>query len=138
MGDMDTSSVRTLWALEPHEREALTNKYKAIYLEQQKRAFLKNILGGNEAQSKKVQVVKRGVDSGTIGSLTAQQITTQALAIMEKEWSNSTRGQNALLGTDVLQVGNGGILSGYTDARALYANEQTAKVVKRQNEPDNN
>lgn len=147
MGETDTSSARSLWALEPHEREALTTKYKVIYLEREKRAFLKNILGGNETQSKKGQVIKRP------GPLTASQITTQALAVLEDQFSKqyaisgaqisngvilNSSGQNALLGTDVLQVGNGGILSGYTDARALYANEQTAKVVKRQNEPDNN
>jgi len=80
MGDMDTSSARSLWALEPHEREALTIKYKAIYLEKEKRAFLKNILGGEETKSKKVQVVKRA------GPLTASEITTQALAVLEKEW----------------------------------------------------
>jgi len=132
MGETDTSSARALWALEPHEREALTAKYKVIYLEKEKRAFLKNILGAGEPQPKKATVVKRP------GPLTASQITNEALAILQDEWSNSRLGQNALLGTDVLQVGNGGILSGYTDARALYANEQTAKVVKRQNEPDNN
>jgi len=82
MGDMDTSSARSLWALEPHEREALTVKYKAIYLEKEKRAFLKNILGGNETQSKKAQVVKRP------GPLTAADITRESLAILEKEWGD--------------------------------------------------
>lgn len=80
MGETDTTSARSLWALEPHEREALTIKYKAIYLEKEKRAFLKNILGGEETKSKKVQVVKKS------GPLTAAEITTQALAVLEKEW----------------------------------------------------
>jgi len=80
MGDMDTSSARSLWALEPHEREALTIKYKAIYLEKEKRAFLKNILGGEETKSKKVQVVKRA------GPLTAAKITRESLAVLEEEW----------------------------------------------------
>jgi hypothetical protein len=80
MEQTDTSSARTLWALEPHEREALTTKYKAIYLEKEKRAFLKNILGGNEIQSKKVQVVKKP------GPLTASQITNEALSILREEW----------------------------------------------------
>lgn len=147
MGETDTSSARSLWALEPHEREVLTTKYKVIYLEREKRAFLKNILGGNETQSKKATVVKRP------GPLTAADITRESLSILENEFAKqyvisgaqisngvilNSSGQNALLGTDVLQVGNGGISAGYTDTRALYANEQTAKVVKRQNEPDNN
>jgi hypothetical protein len=80
MGDTDTSSARSLWALEPHEREAITTKYKAIYLENQKRAFLKNILGGDENQGKKINIVKR--------PLTAADITRESLAILEKEWKN--------------------------------------------------
>ena len=59
MDETDTSSARSLWALEPHEREALTTKYKALYLEQQKRAFLKNILIGDENQGKRVNIVRR-------------------------------------------------------------------------------
>jgi len=82
MEQTDTSSARTLWALEPHEREALTIKYKAIYLEKEKRAFLKNILGGDENKSKKVQVVTRN------GPLTAADITRESLAILEKEWGD--------------------------------------------------
>ena len=80
MGETDTNSARSLWALEPHEREALTTKYKALYLEQQKRAFLKNILGGDENQGKKINIVKR--------PLTAADITRESLAILEKEWKN--------------------------------------------------
>ena len=80
MDETDTSSARSLWALEPHEREALTTKYKALYLEQQKRAFLKNILGGDENQGKKINIVKR--------PLTAADITRESLAILEKEWKN--------------------------------------------------
>ena len=80
MGETDTSSARSLWALEPHEREAITTKYKAIYLESQKRAFLKNILGGDENQGKKINIVKR--------PLTAADITRESLAILEKEWKN--------------------------------------------------
>lgn len=114
MGETDTSSARSLWALEPHEREALTTKYKVIYLEREKRAFLKNILGGDETKSKKIAITKRGATA-----LTQSDITAQALKIMEDEWGKQ-------------------YTTGYTDTRALYANEQTAKVVKRQNEPDNN
>ena len=113
MGETDTSSARSLWALEPHEREAITNKYKAIYLESQKRAFLKNILGADENQGKKLNITKRATP------MSAPDITRHALQIMEDEWGKQ-------------------YTTGYTDTRALYANEQTAKVVKRQNEPDNN
>jgi len=80
MGETDTNSARSLWALEPHEREAITTKYKALYLESQKRAFLKNILGGDENQGKKINIVKR--------PLTAADITRESLAILEKEWKN--------------------------------------------------
>jgi hypothetical protein len=80
MGETDTNSARSLWALEPHEREALTTKYKALYLESQKRAFLKNILGGDENQGKKINIVKR--------PLIAADITRESLAILEKEWKN--------------------------------------------------
>jgi hypothetical protein len=80
MDETDTSSARSLWALEPHEREALTTKYKALYLEQQKRAFLKNILIGNETKSKKINIVKR--------PLTAADITAESLAILKKEWGD--------------------------------------------------
>lgn len=136
MGDTESSGARSLWALEPHELEAITTKYKAIYLEQQKREFLKNILSGNETQGKKVNVVKRS------SVMSAPDITRHALQIMEDEWSkgwsNSTMGQSPLLSTTTLAVDNGGILSGHIGDRALYVNEQTAKVVKRQNEPDNN
>ena len=85
MGETDSGAARSLWALEPHEREALTAKYKIIYLESQKRAFLKNILGGVETQSKKAQVVRKGNSL-----LTPAAITTQALAVLEKEWAHST------------------------------------------------
>jgi hypothetical protein len=81
MEETETNAARSLWALEPHEREALTTKYKALYLESQKRAFLKNILGGIETQSKKVQVVRKGNSL-----LTPADITAQALAVLEKEW----------------------------------------------------
>ena len=80
VGDPTTSAARSLWALEPHELEAVTTKFKAIYLEQQKRAFLKNILIGNETKSKKINIVKR--------PLTAADITRESLAILEKEWKN--------------------------------------------------
>ena len=80
MGDTESSGARSLWALEPHELEAITTKYKAIYLENQKRAFLKNILGGDENQGKKINIVKR--------PLTAADITRESLAILEKEWKN--------------------------------------------------
>lgn len=140
MGETDTSSARSLWALEPHEREALTTKYKAIYLEREKRIFLKNILGGVETKSKKIAITKRGATP-----LTQSDITAQALKIMEdewgKSWSNSTfnapgdLGQNSMLASTNVASN---ALAGYTDARGLYANEQTAKVVKRQNESDNN
>jgi hypothetical protein len=80
MGETDTSSARSLWALEPHEREAITTKYKVLYLESQKRAFLKNILSGDENQGKKINIVKR--------PLTAADITRESLAILEKEWKN--------------------------------------------------
>jgi predicted NAD-dependent protein-ADP-ribosyltransferase YbiA (DUF1768 family) len=79
-GDPTTSAARSLWALEPHELEAITTKFKAIYLEQQKRAFLKNILTGDETKSKKINIVKR--------PLTAADITRESLAILEKEWKN--------------------------------------------------
>jgi hypothetical protein len=79
-GDPTTSAARSLWALEPHELEAVTTKFKAIYLEQQKRAFLKNILTGDETKSKKINIVKR--------PLTAADITRESLAIFEKEWKN--------------------------------------------------
>ena len=80
MGDTESSGARSLWALEPHELEAITTKYKAIYLEQQKREFLKNILSGDETKSKKINIVKR--------PLTAADITRESLAILEKEWKN--------------------------------------------------
>jgi hypothetical protein len=81
-GETETSGARSLWALEPHEREALTARYKLIYLESQKRAFLKNILTGDENQGKKINIVKRS------GPLTAADITRESLAILEKEWKN--------------------------------------------------
>lgn len=80
MGDTESSSARALWAMEPHEREAITAKYKALYLEGQKRAFLKNILGGDETKSKKINIVKR--------PLTAADITRESLAILKEEFSN--------------------------------------------------
>ena len=56
-GETDSMGARALWALEPYEIEALTTKFKVIYLEQQKRAFLKNILGAeDEHQGKKVLI----------------------------------------------------------------------------------
>lgn len=132
MGETDTSSARSLWALEPHEREAITNKYKAIYLESQKRAFLKNILGADENQGKKLNITKRATP------MSAPDITRHALQIMEDEWGKAW--SNSTIGTGMLANNNvaSNALAGYTDARGLYANEQTAKVVKRQNEPDNN
>ena len=80
MDETDTSSARSLWALEPHEREALTTKYKTLYLEQQKRAFLKNILLGDENKSKKVQVVPR-----SSSALTTEMITQHAMNILEDQ-----------------------------------------------------
>lgn len=143
MGNTDSTSARSLWALEPHEREALTTKYKAIYLEREKRAFLKNILSGDETKPKRVNVVPRSATP-----LTSADISRQALQIMEDEWgkawSNTTIGQNSLLGANTLPVGNGGILSGYTDARALYGTnnlnpQQTlAEAVRNQIDNTNN
>ena len=80
MEETDTNAARSLWALEPHEREALTTKYKALYLEQQKRAFLKNILLGDENKSKKVQVVPR-----SSSALTTEMITQHAMNILEDQ-----------------------------------------------------
>jgi len=121
MGDTESSGARSLWALEPHELEAITTKYKAIYLEQQKREFLKNILSGNETQSKKVNVVKRS------SVMSAPDITRHALQIMEDEWSkgwsNSTMGQNSMLASTNVASN---ALAGYTDARALYGQDTAA------------
>ena len=86
MGETDTNSARSLWALEPHEREALTIKYKAIYLEKEKRAFLKNILGGNENQGKKVNVVPK---SNSL--LTASAITQHAMNILEDQLTMTSK-----------------------------------------------
>jgi len=80
MEETDTNAARSLWALEPHEREALTTKYKALYLESQKRAFLKNILTGDENKSKKVQVVPR-----SSSALTTEMITQHAMNILEDQ-----------------------------------------------------
>ena len=84
MGETGSSSARSLWALEPHELEVLTIKYKAIYLESQKRAFLKNILSGDQTKPKRANVVPRGATP-----LTAADITRESLAILEKEWKNA-------------------------------------------------
>lgn len=116
MGETDTSSARSLWALEPHELQAITTKYKAIYLESQKRAFLKNILGGEQVKQKKVNVVPRGATP-----LTSADISRQALQIMEDEWGKAWN--NAALGQNTLRVDNGGIGASYTDARALYGTD---------------
>jgi hypothetical protein len=83
MGDTESSSARALWAMEPHEREAITAKYKALYLEGQKRAFLKNILAGDENQGKRIAITKRGATP-----LTAADITRESLAILKEEFSN--------------------------------------------------
>ena len=80
MGETESSGARSLWALEPHELAAITTKYKVIYLESQKRAFLKNILIGDETKSKKINIIKR--------PLTAADITRESLAILEKEWGD--------------------------------------------------
>jgi len=85
-GETETSGARSLWALEPHEREALTARYKLIYLESQKRAFLKNILTGDENKSKKVQVVPK---SNSL--LTASAITQHAMNILEDQLTMSSK-----------------------------------------------
>lgn len=84
MDETDTTSARSLWALEPHEREALTVKYKAIYLEKEKRAFLKNILGGEDTAGKKTSIIRKSIDTNR--PLTASQITNEALSILREEW----------------------------------------------------
>ena len=94
-GDPTTSAARSLWALEPHELEAVTTKFKAIYLEQQKRAFLKNILTGDETKSKKINIVKR--------PLTAADITRESLAILEKEWKNVDGHIGTLVSTEAIR-----------------------------------
>lgn len=123
MGETDTSSARSLWALEPHEREALTTKYKAIYLEREKRIFLKNILSGNENQGKRLTITKRGATP-----LTSADVTRHALKIMEdewgKSWSNTPMGQNSMLASN--NITSGLISGGYTDARALYGQDTAA------------
>jgi hypothetical protein len=81
-GETGSSSARSLWALEPHELEAITTKYKVIYLENQKRAFLKNILIGDETKSKKINIVKRS------SAMSISDMTADALAILEKEWGD--------------------------------------------------
>lgn len=86
IGDTETSGARSLWALEPHELEAITTKYKLIYLEQQKREFLKNILSGNENQGKKVQVVPK---SNSL--LTASAITQHAMNLLEDQLTMTSK-----------------------------------------------
>jgi hypothetical protein len=111
MGETDSGAARSLWALEPHERDALTAKYKTIYLENQKRAFLKNILGGNETQSKKVQVVRKGNSL-----LTPAAITTQALAVLEDQLTMTSR--NNIVGGDLGHSNNTGAYAyGWSDLR---------------------
>ena len=146
MGDTESSGARSLWALEPHELEAITTKYKAIYLEQQKREFLKNILSGNETQGKKLDIIKKRATP-----LTSADITRHALQIMEDEWSKgwtdatfNAPGQNSLLGTNTLAVENGGISSGHIGAGALYGasnlNPQRtlAEAIRKQSDDTNN
>jgi len=135
MGETDTSSARSLWALEPHEREALTTKYKAIYLEREKRAFLKNILGGNEIQSKKGTIVKKP------GPLTASQITNQALAILEEEWKPITSGH----ATDIGAYASGHLNSSGQIARNTLGHSNNTNAYeygwrdpRGTDEPDNN
>jgi hypothetical protein len=86
MGDTESSGARSLWALEPHELEAITTKYKAIYLENQKRAFLKNILIGDEPKSKKVNVVPR-----SSSALTTELITQHAMNILEDQLTMTSK-----------------------------------------------
>ena len=85
-GDPTTSAARSLWALEPHELEAVTTKFKAIYLEQQKRAFLKNILTGDETKSKKINIVPK-----SSSLLTPELITQHAMNILEDQLTMSSK-----------------------------------------------
>jgi hypothetical protein len=85
-GETGSSSARSLWALEPHELAAITTKYKVIYLENQKRAFLKNILGGDETKSKKVQVVPKSKSL-----LTTEMITQHAMSILEDQLTMTSK-----------------------------------------------
>jgi hypothetical protein len=92
MDETDTNSARSLWALEPHEREALTTKYKALYLEQQKRAFLKNILGGDENQGKKVLVTNP--KSMLVPSAMVKEATKILRDEMDKVYAVNTLGHS--------------------------------------------
>jgi len=121
VGETDTSGARSLWALEPHEREALTAKYKIIYLEWQKRAFLKNILGGIETQSKKVQVVKKGHSL-----LTPAAITQQALNILEDQLTMTSR--NNIVGASL----------GHSNNTNAYEYDQWARQQGLTNDNTNN
>ena len=117
MGNTDSTSARSLWALEPHEREALTTKYKAIYLEREKRAFLKNILGGDENQGKKLNITKRGATP-----LTAADITRESLAILEKTWGDK----------------HSGLMQGRTADSGNYEYKWIDPRTIHKDEPDNN
>jgi hypothetical protein len=88
VGETDSGAARSLWALEPHEREALTARYKLIYLESQKRAFLKNILGG-DSEAKKKLVIRKSNDPASL--LTTSQITNQALSLLEDQLTMTSK-----------------------------------------------
>jgi hypothetical protein len=85
-GETGSSSARSLWALEPHELAAITTKYKVIYLENQKRAFLKNILTGDETKSKKINIVPK-----SSSLLTPELITQHAMNILEDQLTMSSK-----------------------------------------------
>jgi len=108
MGETDTSSARSLWALEPHEREAITNKYKAIYLESQKRAFLKNILGADENQGKKLNITKRS------SAMSISDMTEESLKIMQDHLTMSSKTNTV---THTLGQADNAYITGWRDPR---------------------
>jgi hypothetical protein len=92
-GETDSMGARALWALEPYEIEALTTKFKVIYLEQQKRAFLKNILGAeDEHQSKKVLVTNP--KSMLVPSAMVKEATKILRDEMDKVYATNTLGHS--------------------------------------------
>lgn len=112
-GDTGSNSSRSLWALNDHEIAALTDKYRVLYLEQQKRDFLKNILGGDENQGKKL-VIKR--PSSSVMSMS--DITAESLTVLQEGLSKQ-------------------YTTGYTDPRGAYGHT-LAEAIRKQIDNTNN
>jgi hypothetical protein len=146
-GDTESKYARTLWALSEHERDAIFEAYRKMYLARLHKDMLKNIVSGNDLGPSPEQTFQaglgkqasQGVLRGTSPStvLTTSAMQQQTLAMLNKSfddmydanrYSTGAADANAIYGAVV--KGEGQAIPDPNDVYKYVAKEQRAKLKK--------